>query len=436
MKRNISIFFIIVLCTSVLLYGCQRDEKPDIIQDNTYISGQDHQYQFSNTWLFDDKINLSDKGYYFTVGTFLYFWDKQSMKTTPLCNKPDCNHNDKTCSANINAKDGNIYFYNDNIYYIQQEFDSSELTCNIVRCSSDGSAKDTLATVNDSKNNFMVVHRGYLYYSQTEYTVSDRSVGGKKEILGATTIYRLDLSNNSPKPEVFLEKSDFKVDGTPVVTKLSAYGNYLVIYADCTQLSEDEDGKSINAESCIFTTALDTRTVTNLSSIKYPKSNAAIDDVKYLDGKLLFPLLLQNREDVSYSREVYTMGFDGKDMKVVFTVPSNIEGGIYTDEKYIYLSALGFDSEGNTKEKVLYVYDHSFKLLNTAHIPLPDPFVDYANMLSSAGDLLVAYAITSEPDENGEPSDDQYLYLKYIEKADLLKKDVDLRWTTVFESGK
>ena len=85
---------------------------------------------------------------------------------------------------------------------------------------------------------------------------------------------------------------------------------------------------------------------------------------------------------------------------------------------------------------MLSICDHSFKPLNTVHIPLPDPFADYANMLSSAGDLLVAYAITSESDEKGEPTDEQYLYVKYIEKADLLEKDSTPEWKTVFDSRK
>ena len=212
--KNYVLTIVTLLTVCFIMCSCNKDEntaKNEIVNDNKFVDGQDYQYQFSNTWLIDDKINKAENGYYFTKGDFLYFLDEKTMKATPLCNKPDCLHDKETdkealakCNAHISAFDENIYYNNGFIYYLNRGFDSSEMVTNIVRCSDDGTTKEKLASVKDSRYNILIVHRNYLYYSATEYILTDKKDNtGKTKIDGQTKIYRLALDKNNSEPEVF-----------------------------------------------------------------------------------------------------------------------------------------------------------------------------------------------------------------------------------------
>ena len=41
----------------------------------------------------------TETGWYFQYNGLLYYIDKESVKTTVLCGKPDCKHADPTCNA-------------------------------------------------------------------------------------------------------------------------------------------------------------------------------------------------------------------------------------------------------------------------------------------------------------------------------------------------
>lgn len=45
----------------------------------------------------------TETGWYFQYNGLLYYIDKESVKTTVLCGKPDCKHADPTCNAWVNT---------------------------------------------------------------------------------------------------------------------------------------------------------------------------------------------------------------------------------------------------------------------------------------------------------------------------------------------
>lgn len=279
----------------------------------------------------------------------------------------------------------------------------------------------------------MIVHRGCVYYSATEYVLTnERDSRGKTKINGLTTLYRLDLSDSNAKPESYLQNSDFGQSGVPIIKKLSAYGDNLIIYAEESDLYS-ENGTSVTVENnTIFSVDLNTKRLTDLTQISYPQSDAQLEDVTYLNGKIMFRLM-KNDE---LSREVYTMNFDGTDIQSVFSLTDGVIASFYTDENYVYSYSLRYDPSGKCEGLTLDVYDDSFHLLNTVMLPLPDPFAEGDSMLSSCGDKLMAYGVTYRLDENGEPVNEKcpVHYIKYINKSELLQKNSKPKWKLAYDS--
>lgn len=432
--------FALSLMLVVLLFSCGcSQKKTEIIHDDHFVFGQDYQYQFGSSW-YKNHINKSDNGYYFTVSDFLFYMDESTMQATPLCDLPNCVHEMITqasaipeCNACIGAADGEIYYYDGAVYYMKTTVSDTDRETKIIRCSSDGSSKDIFASVKNSKDNCMLVHRGYVYYSATEYVLTnERDSRGKTKINGLTTLYRLDLSDSNAKPESYLQNADFGLSGVPIIRKLSAYGDNLVIYAEESDLYS-ENGISVTVENNpIFSVDLNTKRLTDLTKISYPQTDAQLEEVTYLNGKIMFRLM-KNDE---LSREVYTMNFDGTDIQSVFSLPEGVIASLYTDENYVYLSSLRYDSSGECEGLTLYVYDDSFHLLNTVMLSLPDPLAEGDGMLSSCGDKLMAYGVTYRLDENGEPVNEKcpVHYIKYINKSELLQKNSKPEWKLAYNS--
>lgn len=432
--------FALSLMLAVLLLSCGcSQQKTKISNDDHFVFGQDYQYQFVSSW-YKNHINKSDNGYYFTVSDFLFYMDESTMQATPLCDLPNCVHETVTqrsdipeCNACIGATDGEIYYYDGAVYYIKTTGFDTDRETKIIRCSSDGTSKDILASVKNSKDNCMIVHRGYVYYSATEYVLTnERDSRGKTTINGLTTLYRLDLSDSNAKPESYLQNADFGLSGVPIIKKLSAYGEHLIIYAEESDLYS-ENGISVTVESSpIFSVDLNTKNLTDLTKISYPQADAQLEDVTYLNGKIMFHLMKNNE----LSREIYTMNFDGTDIQSVFYLPDGVIASLYTDENYVYLYSLRYDSSGICEGLTLDVYDENFNLLNNVILPLPDPLAEGDGMLSSCGDKLMAYGVTYRLDENGDPVNEKcpIYYIKYIKKSELLQKNSKPEWKLAYNS--
>lgn len=436
--------FALSLMLVVLLFSCGCSQrKTEIIHDDHFVFGQDYQYQFGSSW-YINHINKSDKGYYFTLSDFLFYLDESTMQATPLCDRPNCVHEMITqssalpeCNACIGAADGEIYYYDGAVYYMKTYMNTAgsdnERETRIIRCSSDGTSKDILASVKNSQDNCMIVHRGYVYYSATEYVLtSERDSRGKTKINGLTTLYRLDLSDSNAKPESYLQNADFGLSGVPIIRKLSAYGDHLIIYAEESDLYS-ENGISVTVNNnLILSIDLNTKRLTDLTKICCPQADSRLEDVTYLNGKIMFRLA---KNDV-LSREVYTMNFDGTDIQSVFSLPEGVIASLYTDENYVYSYSLRYDPSGKCEGLTLDVYDERFNYLNNVILPLPDPFAEGDGMLSSCGDKLMAYGVTYRLDENGEPVNENcpVHYIKYINKSELLQKNSKPEWKLAYNS--
>ena len=385
MNKRIASTLIAVICLS-LLTGCANKTNET---DTTEIINTDYQYAFEDTGV-SPKFYKTAKGYYFTSGKFIYYLDGKTMKYTPVCNKPDCLHDQQTdfyesdqCNACIRGQESpvteGIGYYNGYIYYQESVGDSFDRHYVISRLAADGSSKDIIVDDEDIKNTpyRLIVHRGYLYYTKNKYIL--------------------------------------------VPMQIRACGDHILteIWIQNT-VDSDEKGSSTSVnEHYYLSKNISTKAVTDLSKIDPSGNNYYIDDSRLL----FFPT---NEPD-----DLYAVNPDGTNPKKVFsraTPSAGTEEYFGLDESYYYLYSYktvkdedtGLDLPTGTN--ILKIYSKDFKLLNTVNIDLNinGEKLRFYDIGFSYGDKLMVYTYVYNNDATFD------LFLGYIPKEELLKKDGDL----------
>ena len=174
-----------VLLLTLLFMGCSHIEEYPA--DDFYYFDTDSQYGY--TLQGQDRIFAeSEDGYYFVLsikGThYLFFTDKTTMETIPLCNKPNCLHYEEEdytkrsmCNAFFIGRGGYFtsLFYNNGKLYIPTLKPGSEKTY-VTEFSADGSSRKDIVELDGKVSGCnMVFHRGYLYAAVNSYNVDKES---------------------------------------------------------------------------------------------------------------------------------------------------------------------------------------------------------------------------------------------------------------------
>ncbi len=195
---------IMIICILVA-GGCRSVDDTDLVSHDivklTGFENTEYNLETDYQYYFNDYIDavFAENGYYIVNDGILYFFDKDSNGTVPVCSKIDCNHISEDCDAYV----GNIYclsYYEQGLYYIMSEYNMMDNTTNYVlyRRALDGSVAEKLyklATVSAGGSVIpeMVVHRGYVYYSvienETECTLFRVPINGKGDI---ETLYTIE----------------------------------------------------------------------------------------------------------------------------------------------------------------------------------------------------------------------------------------------------
>lgn len=170
-------------------------------------------------------------GYYFFIGRYLYYLDKETKTAVPLCNKPECRHAEETDISRI--PECNAYFYVDespflqyyegDIYIATQCVRSAEdpTICNILtKVSADGTVRTNLCPLDRGEYFSYAIHRGYLY----SYMLSSE---------GECTLSRVQMQNLNGEKEVLYKDFSFVFSFRPLF-----YGNHL--YLNHMEIGEDE----------------------------------------------------------------------------------------------------------------------------------------------------------------------------------------------------
>lgn len=221
-----------IALSGLLCSGCSEQK---IVYSNEYIFGQDQQSSYYNNTGLNPIMADSKDGYYFINGPsnqYLFYKDKATGEEAPLCNKPDCLHNDDTCNGYIGMIKALIY-YSGKIYY---------LTDGVFNPTTSGSENDALYEISlDGKGHkellsfpeyvyLITMHRGYIYYVTTDYG----TIPGKEDEAYTTVrFYRLPINKLKSKAELLYELQGIDA----FITNLLCDGNS--IYFSCSMYTDD-----------------------------------------------------------------------------------------------------------------------------------------------------------------------------------------------------
>ena len=123
MKKLLSIGVILSLLLAMLT-GCQSPGPEQDLGDK-FIFGEDNQYYHRMSKISGSPIAESEESIYIVKGGYIYSKDKKTGEIIPLCNKPDCMHDDSEFnddgSSNCNAYVGvalAFEYYHNKLYFI------------------------------------------------------------------------------------------------------------------------------------------------------------------------------------------------------------------------------------------------------------------------------------------------------------------------------
>lgn len=167
-----------------------KEEKLDLDDDSlVYEEGTDAQ-----SFLYAAEVTKAPNGYYYwdemnqTGLGMLMYYDVESGQCVPLCNRPNCSHDDTECNAYFNrAGEAGDYFdrtfiqyYDGSVYILGYDTDSY---VNLYKIAADGSSwekcmslyKADMTSTDESNCNSgiqtsqwvaprVVIHRNYVYY--------------------------------------------------------------------------------------------------------------------------------------------------------------------------------------------------------------------------------------------------------------------------------
>lgn len=392
MKRIIALLLITV---TAMLCSCTETQNANL--NKSYNPDTDVPY-FYRLGDGGNPIAKSPDGYYF-VGDFgvVVYMDKSTMKATPLCNKPNCNHTDKdTCGAFIakgNASGSNIQYYEKYLYTINTRYNSDKQYDEpfLARYNPDGTGfkqiTDPINTGDVGELDDWFIHRGYFYYS-TMYG-----------------IYRLPMNEPKKKVETVFEAKKPEEESNNIHA-MNAYGEYL--YFEAFELNDDDN---LDSHSYVL-------------NLKTQELNTLKDEVAGFYNDKLITVEGNPDENKMYYK---ACGLDGSNTEEFETLKYGKVLRFDPERKLMY----SFDNDNKAAyPSVLTAYDSSGKELYSTALPK-----DFSACETPQDESFFFEFIRDGDDED---SGKQYLY--YASKDNVgktlkLKKLCKLSWAKIVLPG-
>ena len=220
MKKLFSVGLVLSLLLA-LLTSCQSPGPEQDLGDK-FILGEDNQYYYRMSRILASPMVESEESIYIVKDGYIYSKNKKTGEIVPLCNKPDCMHDDSEFndngSSNCNAYVGVAWaldYYHNKLYFMTAFSELYEMD-------KSGTTRTKLMQLKEDPFAAML-HRGYLYLSFTssdglpdEYTEEE-----KKELSYRVDRYRIDQWDG--KPETIYEKKG----AYGQINVMFAYGNQI-----------------------------------------------------------------------------------------------------------------------------------------------------------------------------------------------------------------
>lgn len=314
------------------LIGCSSGRK------NTIDTGGYRTSKEMNLELFTDpvyqQVAVSEKGIYYSIANYLYFYDFETAQHVHLCNKPNCKHSEETdqllgqeCNAyNENASFGGILnpapiVYHDGYLYMTQsvlDFQTGRTAGNdIVRINEDGSNRTSIIH-SDEEFHLFFLHKDYLYF------------------ITSNILYRYAINENS-EPEPLFENQLSSIGFQAFCVGDSLYLS-VGVYKD-KETSKEHYGAFLEVD---------------LNSLE-------IEVVKEDEADLYFTYINEDLFAYTHNNDTYLFNRETREEKLL----CDEAGQVHVTEKYIFVY------NGPTKymysdgERTLTVFDKEFNKIDS-----------------------------------------------------------------------
>lgn len=367
-----------VTMIGVLATSCDNNKYEDL--GNGYASGIDLEMNFYNSSNVRSIASSKDTYYYLGLRTcYLTAIDKNTGKSSVLCNKPNCLHDKETdptktldCNAFFQSY-STIFYFNNKIYVIGNTINPKNINKDIYsmyEVNLDGSGHKEILNFNQSPVS-SIIHRGYLYISFTDFVEDPSSYTKEKKKDMKYVVYRYDLSKPSKEPKtIFEEKGKYGR-----VSNLTAIGEK--IYMDNNNEEEEntivydikKDKTYKRKESYTYTV----RQNDTLLNLKYDSTTTKVTDfddniideipiektgVLYCNGEII---AIDNKDeymkayDSGDKNAKRTITFYDKDGNKIQDVDINnyILPVLGMDKKYLFFYS--FDEENRTEDDLCVI---------------------------------------------------------------------------------
>lgn len=241
MKNCVAIIVALVLIWGLTGCGSSGLEKAAVIDVNTaqsstgYVEHEDYQAAvsiFGSTYA--HRFTEGEGGYYYSIygnSSNLMFYDTATGVSIPVCNQPNCTHENRECNAYLGYLSSIefIQYYDGNLYLFGHD-GRDDGQVELYRVSADGTTRGKIGTIFTVKGDTVTynaaIHRGYAYATLNGAGADKRTV----------EVHRLSLSGDRESEVV--HTFDESYGG---IAFLKAYGNYLYMEF-CYYADEDGNG--------------------------------------------------------------------------------------------------------------------------------------------------------------------------------------------------
>ncbi len=338
MKR---IFWAITLIfiMGTTLIGCTSQQN----YSDEYDFNTDDQYSYTTNTVSWKKYQSDGNGQYILLNNYIYYYNNETEKLTPLCDKANCLHDmetDKTkcddCNAYINRSMGNEEAENDSGYKYIQYYEGNIYYClgsNIYCISKNGSSKKKIyAIANDKRIVSWLIHKGKLYYEIEEYYYEGEDVYSK------ATLMQIDMGASMKEKNaktIFETDTDANLQG---FGQLQAYKDKLVFSTICIskdfQMTDNESWlQAIQGKYYIYD--CDAGKISEIETPDKQSDTDAIGCIAFLDDKMLIKKY-DNMQDPEYKTDIYSMDYDTQKVEVWLEGIAQ-DSGIKTYNDYVII---------------------------------------------------------------------------------------------------
>ena len=239
---GISIILCVFLLGTMMLTGSSCSGKQRMFieasgYEEGYVPGEDYNPTSLSGDLTYDVIEKNERGILFLAGNYLFFTDSETLSARPLCNKPECLHNQEEDPGKV--PECNAFFpqghrerflgaCRDKYYLSTTDTETGKTV--LLEMNEDGSERRVLLSdMSNVLQGTTRIHRGVIFYADSETDLE----GNRRYFLKA-----LSLVKKQKKPIVLFEGT--KKNGT--IISVFPYGNN-VYYTEQYETEDTEDGE-------------------------------------------------------------------------------------------------------------------------------------------------------------------------------------------------